>query len=57
MRRREFFSDFGGAATWPLSARAQRDKRARRIGALMNLAADSPESPARVGRSPNGWRY
>jgi ABC-type uncharacterized transport system substrate-binding protein len=37
----------GVAAAWPLAARAQPD-RVRRIGVLMNLAADDPESSARV---------
>src|SRR5215510_12648345 len=35
------------AATWPLAARAQQQGRVRRIGVLMNLAADDPEGQAR----------
>ena len=34
----------GAAAAWPLAARAQQPERIRRIGALMFLAADDPES-------------
>jgi putative ABC transport system substrate-binding protein len=48
MRRREFISLVGGAAAWPLTARAQQNERMRRIGVLMNRAADNPEGQAAV---------
>ena len=61
MRRREFIVALGGAAAaWPLAARAQGGERVRRIGVLMSLAADDPESQARLtafaqGLQELGW--
>ncbi len=61
MRRREFITLLGGAAAaWPLAARAQQPERMRRIGVLMNLAADDPEAQARIaaflqGLQELGW--
>jgi len=50
MRRREFILLLGGAAvTWPLAARAQQPERMRRIGVLLNAAADDAEYQARLG--------
>jgi putative ABC transport system substrate-binding protein len=49
MRRREFVKFAGSAAiSWPFMARAQRPERLRRIGVLMNQAADDQELQARV---------
>jgi putative tryptophan/tyrosine transport system substrate-binding protein len=61
MKRRDFITLLGGAAAaWPLAARAQQGERMRRIGVLMNLAADDPEASARVtafaqGLQQLGW--
>jgi len=49
MRRREFIKVIvGTAATWPLATRAQQSDSMRRIGILMNRAADDPQGQARV---------
>jgi K+-sensing histidine kinase KdpD len=60
MKRREFITLLGGAAAWPLAARAQQGERMRRIGVLMDATADDEESQARVaafrqGLQSLGW--
>jgi putative tryptophan/tyrosine transport system substrate-binding protein len=60
MRRREFVAGLG-AAVWPLTARAQRPERMRRIGVLMAYQESDPEGKAprlygfTRGLSELGW--
>src|SRR5262245_24116281 len=59
--RREFITLLGGAAAaWPIAASAQQTEPMRRVGVLMNTAADSPDGQARLqaflqGLQQSGW--
>ena len=60
MKRREFITLLGGAAAWPLAARAQQAERVRRIGVLVAFAEDDPEMKTRLaafrqGLESRGW--
>jgi putative ABC transport system substrate-binding protein len=60
MRRREFITLLGGAAAWPVVARAQQPERMRRIGVLMNRNAEDQDEQARLtaflqGLQERGW--
>src|SRR6516164_8269489 len=61
MQRRQFIGLVSSAVmASALAARAQQRERMRRIGVLMSIAVDDPESPARIaaflqGRAERGW--
>ena len=61
MKRREFITILAGAAAvWPLTTRAQQPEVMRRIGFLLVLAADDPETKPRIaaflqGLQQLGW--
>jgi putative ABC transport system substrate-binding protein len=59
MNRREFITLVGGAAAWPLAARAQQGERVRRIGLLMGTADDregqARETALKQGLQELGW--
>src|SRR6266436_489905 len=60
MNRRGFITLLGGAAAWPLAARAQETQRVRRIGVLTAFASDDPAQQSRVlafaqALAQSGW--
>jgi putative ABC transport system substrate-binding protein len=54
IRRREFITLLGGAASWPLATRGQQRERIRNVGVLMPAAADDAAFQAWVGAFQQG---
>ena len=54
MRRRQFIAGLGIAAVWSAVARAQQAEQMRRIGVLMTLPADDPETLQRMAAFKQG---
>jgi putative ABC transport system substrate-binding protein len=60
LKRRSFLASLGGAAAWPLAARAQQTGRMRRIGVLMLYPENDSEGQLRAtafrqGLQKLGW--
>ena len=60
MKRREFITLLGGAAAWPLAARAQKNGQVRRVGVIMGFAENDEVWRAylanfRQGLQELGW--
>src|SRR5262245_58930127 len=60
LQRRRFITLLGGAAAWPLTARAQQGERVRRVGVLLPVSADDTAFQERMGAflqglQQSGW--
>jgi len=60
VKRREFITFLGGAAAWPLAARAQQRERLRRVAVVMQYVESDPQGQLRAdafrkGLENAGW--
>jgi len=62
MKRRDFIALLGGAAAWPLAARAQQREQKRRVAVLMggllsgDLGGQAEAAALEAGLTEQGWR-
>jgi ABC-type uncharacterized transport system substrate-binding protein len=56
MRRRTFITLLGGAATWPVAARAQQGDQMRRLGVLSNIGESDMEAQSMAAALHRGLR-
>ena len=56
MKRREFIAGLGGAAVWPVAARAQQTEQMRRVGVLFGTLEDDPAGKSWMSAFEKGLR-